>query len=151
MSLWEIVLQVVSAFVGVVTLAVLFQVPKRYLLLTGVTGAVGWFVQLTMTELLENQVFVAFLAAFSVAVVSQIFARISKAPVTLYLVTGILPLVPGIGMYRTVYYLLQGNNKETSHYFAYTLQVAGMIALAIFVVDSFFKVIFQRQKKRKSV
>jgi len=151
MSLWEIVLQVVSAFVGVVTLAVLFQVPKRYLLLTGVTGAVGWFVQLTMTELLENQVFVAFLAAFSVAVVSQIFARISKAPVTLYLVTGILPLVPGIGMYRTVYYLLQGNNKETSHYFAYTLQVAGMIALAIFVVDSFFKVVFQRQKKRKSV
>ena len=151
MSLWEIVLQVVSAFVGVVTLAVLFQVPKRYLLLTGVTGAVGWFVQLTMTELLENQVFVAFLAAFSVAVVSQIFARISKAPVTLYLVTGILPLVPGIGMYRTVYYLLQGNNKETSHYFAYTLQVAGMIALAIFVVDSFFKVEFQRQKKRKSV
>lgn len=151
MSLWEIVLQVVSAFVGVVTLAVLFQVPKRYLLLTGVTGAVGWFVQLTMTELLENQVFVAFLAAFSVAVVSQIFARISKAPVTLYLVTGILPLVPGIGMYRTVHYLLQGNNKETSHYFAYTLQVAGMIALAIFVVDSFFKVVFQRQKKRKSV
>lgn len=151
MSLWEIVLQVISAFVGVVTLAVLFQVPKRYLLLTGVTGAVGWFVQLTMTELLENQVFVAFLAAFSVAVVSQIFARISKAPVTLYLVTGILPLVPGIGMYRTVYYLLQGNNKETSHYFAYTLQVAGMIALAIFVVDSFFKVVFQRQKKRKSV
>lgn len=151
MSLWEIILQVVSAFVGVVTLAVLFQVPKRYLLLTGVTGAVGWFVQLTMTELLENQVFVAFLAAFSVAVVSQIFARISKAPVTLYLVTGILPLVPGIGMYRTVYYLLQGNNKETSHYFAYTLQVAGMIALAIFVVDSFFKVVFQRQKKRKSV
>ncbi len=151
MSLWEIVLQVVSAFVGVVTLAVLFQVPKRYLILAGVTGAVGWFVQLTMTELLENQVFVAFLAAFSVAILSQLFARISKAPVTLYLVTGILPLVPGIGMYRTVYYLLQGNNKETSHYFAYTLQVAGMIALAIFVVDSFFKVVFQKQKKRKSL
>lgn len=148
MSLWEIVLQVVSAFIGVVTLAVLFQVPKRYLLLTGVTGGVGWLVQLTMTELLENQVFVAFLAAFSVAVLSQIFARISKAPVTLYLVTGILPLVPGIGMYRTVYYLLQGNNKETSHYFAYTLQVAGMIALAIFVVDSFFKVVYKKQKRR---
>lgn len=145
MSLWEMLLQVVSAFVGVVTLAVLFRVPKRYLVLTGVTGAVGWFVQLTMTELLDNQVFVAFLAAFSVAVLSQIFARISKAPVTLYLVTGILPLVPGIGMYRTVYYLLQGDNKQTSHYLAYTLQVAGMIALAIFVVDSFFKVVYNRR------
>ena len=151
MSLWEMVLQVVSAFVGVVTLAVLFQVPKKYLILTGVTGAVGWFVQLTMTELLENQVFVAFLAAFSVAILSQIFARVSKAPVTLYLVTGILPLVPGIGMYRTVYYLLQGNNKETSHYFAYTLQVAGMIALAIFVVDSFFRVMYTKRLEAEQI
>lgn len=151
MSLWEMVLQVVSAFVGVVTLAVLFQVPKKYLILTGVTGAVGWFVQLTMTELLENQVFVAFLAAFSVAILSQIFARVSKAPVTLYLVTGILPLVPGIGMYRTVYYLLQGNNKETSRYFAYTLQVAGMIALAIFVVDSFFRVMYKKRLEAEQI
>ena len=149
MSLWDIIVQVVSAFLGVVAVAVLFRVPKKYLVLTGVTGAVGWFVQITMTELLSNQVFVAFLAAFSVAVLSQIFARISKAPVTLYLVTGILPMVPGVGMYRTVYYLLQGNNKESSRYFAYTLQVAGMIALAIFVVDSVFRVIYQKQKKRK--
>ena len=145
MSLLDIIVQVVSAFFGVVTLAVLFRVPKKYIVLTGVTGAVGWLVQIIMTELLDNQVFVAFLAAFSVAVLSQIFARISKAPVTLYLVTGILPLVPGIGMYRTVYYLLQGNNQETSYYFSYTLQVAGMIALAIFVVDSFCRVLYKKR------
>lgn len=145
MSPLAIVFQVVSAFIGVVTLAVLFQVPKKYLLFAGITGAGGWFVELVMMEWLDSPTFSAFWAAFFVAVLSHIFARVSKAPVTVYLVTGILPLVPGVGMYRTVYYLLQNNNEQTSYYFSYTLQVAGMIALAIFVVDSFIKLLYRKR------
>lgn len=147
MSPLEFVLQVVSAFVGVVAVAVLFQVPKKNLVLAGVTGAAGWFMELVMEEVTRNALLSYFLAAFLVAVLSQIFARVSKAPVTLYLVTGILPLVPGVGMYRTVYYLLQSNHELTSYYFSYTLQIAGMIALAIFVVDSCFKRLYKRKKR----
>ena len=145
MSPLEMMLQVVSAFVGVVAVAVLFQVPKKYLALAGVTGAGGWLVELVMEEVTHGSIFSSFFAALLVAVLSQIFARVSKAPVTLYLVTGILPLVPGVGMYRTVYYLLQSNRELTSYYFSYTLQIAGMIALAIFVVDSFFKKLYRRR------
>lgn len=147
MSPLEFVLQVVSAFVGVVAVAVLFQVPKKNLVLAGVTGAAGWFMELVMEEVSRNALLSYFLAAFLVAILSQIFARVSKAPVTLYLVTGILPLVPGVGMYRTVYYLLQSNHELTSYYFSYTLQIAGMIALAIFVVDSCFKRLYKRKKR----
>ena len=145
MSPLEFVLQVVSAFIGVVAVAVLFQVPKKHLVLAGVTGASGWFVELVMEEVLKSAVFSSFLAALLVALLAQMLARVSKAPVTLYLVTGILPLVPGVGMYRTVYYLLQSNRELTAYYFSYTLQVAGMIALAIFVVDSFFKRLYQKR------
>jgi len=141
MSPLEFLLQVLSAFVGVIAVAITVQVPKKNLLLAGLTGAVGWAVEL----LLENTIMSAFLAALTVAVLAQIFARLSKAPVTVYLVTGIFPLVPGVGMYRTVYYLLQSNREQTSYYLSYTLQVAGMIALAIFVVDSFFKKLYKKR------
>ncbi|MBQ8316530.1 MAG: threonine/serine exporter family protein [Lachnospiraceae bacterium] len=147
MSPLELMLQVLSAFVGVVAVAISFQVPKKYLLLAGATGAGGWLVELVMEELLQSSIVSTFLAALLVAVLAQIFARVSKAPVTLYLVTGILPLVPGVGMYRTVYYLLQSNHELTSYYLSYTLQIAGMIALAIFVVDSCFKRLYQRNKR----
>lgn len=147
MSPLELMLQVLSAFVGVVAVAISFQVPKKYLLLAGATGAGGWLVELVMEELLQSSIVSSFLAALLVAVLAQIFARVSKAPVTLYLVTGILPLVPGVGMYRTVYYLLQSNQELTSYYLSYTLQIAGMIALAIFVVDSCFKRLYQRNKR----
>ena len=147
MSPLELMLQVVSAFIGVVAVAVLFQVPRKNLVLAGVTGAAGWFLELVAEEVSGNALLSYFLAAFLVAVLSQIFARVSKAPVTLYLVTGILPLVPGVGMYRTVYYLLQSNHAMTGYYLSYTLQIAGMIALAIFVVDSCFKRLYERKKR----
>ncbi len=147
MSPLELILQVVSAFIGVVAVAISFQVPKKHLFLAGITGAGGWLVELVMEEVIRSAIFSSFLAALLVAVLAQIFARVSKAPVTLYLVTGILPLVPGVGMYRTVYYLLQSNQELTSYYFSYTLQIAGMIALAIFVVDSCFKRLYQRNKR----
>ncbi|MBQ8799995.1 MAG: threonine/serine exporter family protein [Lachnospiraceae bacterium] len=145
MSPLELILQVVSAFVGVVTLAVVFQVPKQYLWPAGVTGAAGWLVYLVIKESLGNDMFAAFFATVLVAVLSQIFARVLKAPVTIYLVTGILPLVPGVGMYRTVYYLLHSDMAQTSYYLSYTLQIAGMIALAIFIVDSIFKRIYRKR------
>lgn len=145
MSPLEFVLQVVSAFVGVVAVAILFQVPKKHLFLAGLTGAAGWAVELVAEHIKGNAILSAFFAALLVAVLSQIFARVSKAPVTVYLVTGILPLVPGVGMYRTVYYLLQNNREQTSFYLSYTLQIAGMIALAIFVVESFFKKLYKKR------
>jgi uncharacterized membrane protein YjjB (DUF3815 family) len=135
------VLQVASAFFGVIAVAITVQVPKKNLVLAGLTGASGWCVELLM----ENSIFSAFLASLLVAVLAQIFARVSKTPVTVYLITGIFPLVPGVGMYRTVYYLLQSNRELTSYYLTYTLQIAGMIALAIFVVDSFFKKLYQKR------
>lgn len=141
----EFILQVLSAFIGVVTLAVVFHVPKKYLLPAGLTGAAGWLLYLVMENILENSMFAAFLASVLVAVLSQVFARVSKAPVTIYLVTGILPLVPGVGMYRTMYYLMNNDMEQTSYYLSYTLQIAGMIALAIFIVDSLFKAVYRKR------
>jgi len=145
MSPLSVLLQVVSAFLGVVSLAVLFHVPRKYLLPAGLTGAGGWLLELLIMNQTENAMMSAFLSAAFVAVISQLLARIFKAPVTVYLVPGILPLVPGVGMYRMVYYLLQENGEAASYYFSYTLQVAGMIALAVFVVDSFFRVLYRRR------
>ncbi len=85
--------------------------------------------------------FAMFTAAFLVSLLSQIFARIFKAPVTIFLVPGILPLVPGVGMYRIVYYLLLEDSSMSGYYFLYTLQMASMIAVAIFVTDTIFQII----------
>ena len=80
-----------------------------------------------------------FVATLIVAIVSHVYARILKAPVTLFLVCGILPLVPGVAMYRVVYYLLISDNVTAGHYAITTVSVTGAIALAVFFVDTVFK------------
>lgn len=133
------ILQVVGAFFAVVTIAVLNGVPKKYLVYSGTVGAAGWAVYLLMRYLGITEAIAMFVATLIVAIVSHIYARLLKAPVTLFLVCGILPLVPGVAMYRVVYYLLIADRITAGQYAVHTVSVTGAIALAVFLVDTAFK------------
>jgi len=133
------VIQVIGAFLAVVTIAVLNGVQKKYLIYSGTVGAAGWAVYLLMRYMEINEAMSMFVATLVVAVVSHVYARLLKAPVTLFLVCGILPLVPGVAMYRVVYYLLISDSVTAGHYAVTTVSVTGAIALAVFFVDTVFK------------
>ncbi len=132
-------IQVIGAFLAVITIAVLNGVPKKYLVYSGTVGAAGWAVYLFMRYMGTNEAMAMFVATLIVAIVSHVYARVLKAPVTLFLVCGILPLVPGVAMYRVVYYLLISDTVTAGHYAVTTASVTGAIALAVFFVDTVFK------------
>ena len=80
----------------------------------------------------QGDVMASLYSAVAAAVVSHIFARVYKTPVTLFLIAGVLPTVPGNGMYQTVHYLIDGNEAMSEFYLIQTLEIAGVISLAIF-------------------
>ncbi len=135
------VIQVIGSFIAVVSFAIIIGVPRKFLTYAGFVGAVGWLVYLLLLEAGLTPVAVMFYAALVVALISHSFARIMKTPVTLFLIAGILPLVPGVGMYRIVYNLITNNNSLAGYYFNQTIQIAGMIALAIFIMDTVFRLV----------
>jgi uncharacterized membrane protein YjjB (DUF3815 family) len=138
-----ILIQVIGTFAAVMSVAITLGVPKKFLWYAGLVGAVGWLVYLLLGAAGASTVASMFVAALAVAMISHIFARLKKTPVTLFLIAGILPLVPGVGMYRIVYNLITSNNSLAGYYFSETMQIAGMIALAIFIMDTLFR-IFQK-------
>jgi uncharacterized membrane protein YjjB (DUF3815 family) len=145
-------IQTIGAFFATIALAIILGVPKKFTALVGSVGAIGWWVYLILGQGEEHIVFRTFIAALVVALVSHSFARLFKSPVTVFLISGILPLVPGTGMYRTVYHFIIGDGSKVSYYFSQTLQLAGVIAIAIFIMDSIFRIIQQKvpmKKKRK--
>ncbi len=144
------ILRLIGAFIAIATSAILFEIPKRYLKYAGIVGTVGWFVYLISQETGANEFLATFLSATTIAIVSHVFARIFKVPVTVFLVAGILPTVPGTGMYRIAYSVLERNMNMTEYYLWTTLKLAGAIALAIFIVDAFFRM-FQRNWKQNSL
>lgn len=132
-------IQVIGAFFAVVTIAVLNGVPMKYLVYSGTVGMAGWGVYLLMQSVELSEAMAMFVAAVIVAIVSHIYARILKAPVTLFLICGLFPLVPGVAMYRVVYYLLIADSVTAGRYAVTTVSVTGAIALAVFLVDTAFK------------
>lgn len=145
-----ILYKVVGAFVAIFAFAIMLETPKKYITYAGIVGAIGWLIYLLAIEKNPNEILATFLSALAIAFVSQIFARIFKIPVTVFLVAGILPTVPGAGMYRIVYYFIQNDMDMAAHYLALTLELAGAIAIGIFIIDAMFRM-FQKGIKQNSL
>lgn len=133
------IVKVIGAFLAILCFAIMLETPKKYIVYAGLVGAVGWFVYLFAGNLGAGDVLATFLSALTIAFVSHVFARIFKMPVTGFLIAGILPTVPGAGMYHIGYYLFQSDMEMTAYYISSTLQLAGVIAAAIFIVDAVFR------------
>lgn len=144
----QMLLQVTGAFLAVVTLSVMFGVPGKFIIYSGLGGAVGWMIYLIGMYMGTGIVMATFIAALFAALTAHTCARLLKSPVTVFLIPGILPLVPGLGMYRIAYNIVNGDTKQAGFYFLQTMEIAGMIALAIFIMDSAFRMFQDRRGKR---
>ena len=135
------IIKVIGAFLAILCFAIMLETPKKYIVFAGVVGAVGWFVFLFAGKMGANDVFATFLSALTIAFISHVFARVFKTPITDFLIAGILPTVPGAGMYHIGYYLFQRDMDMMGYYITSVLQIAGVIAAAIFIVDGVFRVL----------
>jgi uncharacterized membrane protein YjjB (DUF3815 family) len=133
------VIQTIGAFLAVISFSLILELPRKHLVLAGGIGAAGWLVYLLVEAAAGSVIAAAFLSTLLVALASHISARIFKAPVTVFLVAGILPSVPGASIYRSVSYVISNNPQLASHYLVETLQISGAIAMAIFIMDSLFR------------
>lgn len=138
------IIQILGAFISTAAFSIVLRVPQKFILYAGTGGAFGWFAYLILVKIGFDTIFSTFAAAMTVALISHTLARLFKAPVTIFLVSGILPLVPGLLMYRIVYQIISSNSSMATYYLIQTLQRAGSIAIAIFVMDSIFRV-FQKK------
>ena len=98
----EIILKSLGAWVAIWGFSRLLNAPKKLECYTAGVGMIGWAVYLIVEVLNDGILMKNFLAAVAVALVSQAMARHFKAPVILFVIPGILPMVPGAGMYRIV-------------------------------------------------
>lgn len=71
------------------------------------------------------------LATLALTLLARTISALHKMPVTVYLISGIFPLVPGAGIYYTSYYFIMNEMAECSKAGMDTVKVAGAIVLGI--------------------
>ena len=132
----QLVAQFFIAGAGTLSFAILFACPRRSLPTCALVGAVGWFVYELCVMLGLDTAAASLLAVIPLTILTRVFAILQKTPVTVFLLSGIFPLVPGAGIYYTAYYFLQGEQELFASKGGETFKVALALALGIALVCS---------------
>lgn len=129
------------AFSSTVGFSILFHVPKKHIASAGLVGALGWLTYTYFIDSGSGSVMACFAGSCVVAVISDLFSRVFKDAATIFIIPGILPMVPGANMYYTMLAILEGNVEKTAAIGVETMLMAGAIAVALLVVASVIKLL----------
>lgn len=126
--------EMIMAFIATFMLAVIFNVNRRELVFCGIAGAAAEGVYQAVSYFSDGIPLPAIISAAAVTAMARSLANLRKSPVTVYLVPGIIPLVPGAGMYNTVFSMISADYAEALEIGIDTMKCASAIAIGIVLI-----------------
>ena len=101
----KIVANLACSFIWKIAYAVMFEVPRRFYIGCGITGSVGWMIY-KLASVYCSVAVASFIGTVCTVLVARMLTVRLKCPITIFLISGIITLVPGAGIYFTAYYLV---------------------------------------------
>lgn len=131
-----ITLNILWAVLGTLGFCIIFHVPAKCIFPAAVTSFFAWTLYETAIANGLSPVMATFFGSCAVALLSDIFARVIKEAATVFIIPGILPLVPGSGIYYTLYYFINGSTEFAIENGSQTLMTAGAISVGLISVSA---------------
>ena len=139
--------QALAAFVGTLGFAVLFGVPRRNYAGTAVIATLGWVTYLLFERCtILGVIGSTFLATVVVVILARIFAVWFRTPSTVYLITGVFPMIPGGGIFWTTFFLVSSRFGMAAHSGFNAMGVTAAIVLGIVIISSLPPTLFRLKK-----
>ncbi len=139
---WFWLAQFVVAFFVVLCLSIEQSAPGRTLFASSLIGAVSYFICRLLAAMVPFMPAAYFLAALLMAFCSEGLARVMKLPATVFLISSIMVLVPGKGLFDSMLYMASGMYSQFLQAGVDTMvqMIAMSLAIAIgaFVFRSLF-------------
>ncbi len=136
----HLLVQFLLALMATGGFALIFHVPIRHIPACMVIGAIGWVCYEISMYYYESPVMGCFLAACVVGLLSQFAAKFLKDAATIFIIPGILCLVPGSKIFNTMAALLNEDISEAAQIGTETLMMAGAIAVGLLVMGALIRV-----------
>lgn len=149
----DIIIQLVTALLGSLGFALLFQLRKGLLVAASIGGLINWAVYLLVYELVEGAFIPCFVAAAVAVIYCEVAARVLKAPVTLFLVPSVVPSVPGSALFYTMSSIVRqdwaGAKSFGLRTAEFALGIAAGICLAVVVFSIINSIVHRSPKGEK--
>ena len=137
----EMFISGVLTFAAAIGYGICFNIRGANLFAASFGAFICAFIEAIMTEAGFSEVFVCFIASTAVTVYSEILAKRLRCPVPMFLIVSIIPLVPGSYIYYAMMSCINGDLTDFGKRSMYTFEIAGAIALGIFLVTFAIKLI----------
>lgn len=142
--------QIVASFIGTAAFAVLFGVPRKYYVLCGVSGVLGWILYMILARYAGFTPPAATLFATMLVVLSaRWFSVLDRCPAIVFLLCGIFPLVPGAGVFWTSYYVVSDQLRLALSSGFMAVKVTIAIVLGIILISELPYRFFNFFQKRR--
>lgn len=135
-------LQLLACAVAAASFSVLLHQPWRTVPVSTLIATAGYALFLLMGK----TTLAYFGATLVIGICCEICARVMKRTATLFVTAAIIPLVPGIGLYNTMLYMVEGNYGMAVQTGAATVLALCGIALAITMSSVLFGAFHSRKK-----
>jgi uncharacterized membrane protein YjjB (DUF3815 family) len=103
--------------------------------LASLGAALGRFV-FQLVPASESEALAAFLAAMAAGLYSELVGYLRRRPATAYMISSIIPLVPGGGMYYTMLSTLEGDSMRSVELGLATLMTAFALAVGLAISNA---------------
>lgn len=131
--MFGIIKQFIYSFISTIGFSVIFNIPKGLILKSGMVGGIGWLVYYISSLFFSNSIISTFFASLTVGILGELSARYYKKPATVFIIPGIIPLVPGAGMYYTMLALIEENFYAAATKGTETIFIAAAISTGLIV------------------
>lgn len=133
--------KILFALMTTLLTGVTLHVPIRTLITAGATGTIGWSIYQSLSTFSNSSIIAAGCGAIAVGLAAEIFARLQKEPTTIYITTGIIPLVPGLKAYNAVQNILNAHYTQGMAMLLQTALISAYIAAGLAVVSIVGKIL----------
>ena len=124
-------IQIITGFLGSCGFAVLFNIRGRRFVWAALGGLLSWMLFVVLGYVIEGEPLRYFIVSVTMSAYAEVLARLHHTPTTTFIMTTLIPLIPGGSLYYTMAHALGGQWTAFSGKALYTAQLAVALALGI--------------------
>lgn len=140
----DFIISMFCAFGGTFAFAILFNIDRQYQALCGLTGMIGWAAYL-ITEVHTSPTVATLVGSIVVVFLSRLFSIWKKCPITVFMIAGIFPLIPGSSIYYAAYHFVTGDFVEAALRGIDAVKMSFAIVVGIHCIDAIPPKIFRKK------
>lgn len=135
------ILKIIMVGLGTGFVSIALEASKEDLPINALLGSICFATYLYVIQVFNNSMLATFLASFLISFLSIYLTRKRGKPLQVFLIAGIIPLLPGLNIFKMVFGFVNQDNTAIFENANLTIQILAIIVISIVFASSITKLL----------